>query len=162
MTISTKKTLAGCLLLFFFCGTVHGLILDNRQIDSLASNAETHIINFANSSFECGVYYKYTANGLKNSQNAPEETIQFVSHNAEMLLQTADKLYQSAGISTKSKYDELMRQAKTMLRQQEKDGLKTSDIIYAFGEKCRLFLSNYPLHIKAVSGFIELNQNSSK
>ncbi len=138
------------LLIVMFSNSSPGLAIEGG-LDSKAKQ----LIGFADSIFECGVYYQYTAGGLKNNPNVPRETVQFVSGNSASLLQTADDLYQTVGISTRVKYDELMLRAKTMLREQNNDQGTGSDVIYEFGEKCRLLLASYPAKLRAISDLLE-------
>jgi hypothetical protein len=154
------KKLAGCLLLMIFSGQSQGLVTENfsdAQLDNIDLKEAVTIIEFADAVFECGVYYQYTAGGLKKNPGVPSDTIQFVSRNSQTLLQTADQLYQSTGISTQAKYQELMERAKVMLREQENNPDNDSDIIFEFGEKCRLLLISYPRRLGEISELLESN-----
>ncbi len=147
MTI--KKKLLGCLLLIFLSSTSSGLVSKG--------NKETKTIDFADSILECGVYYQYTAGGMKKNPNISNKTVQSVSQNAKTLLETANLLYTSLGISTETKYEALMERAKTMLQQRENGSSSISDLIYETGRKCRLLLANYPSKLAEISTSLELN-----
>ena len=179
--MNTTKKLVWCLLLSIFSNYSTGLVLDDNQNSTLnggpnynpidASNDASNdtsintsvkrndvkAINFADSIFECGVYYQYTAGGLKNNPDVPSETIRRVSQNADSLLRTADQLYTSAGISTKEKYQEMMLKSKHLIQQRQDSRTGISDLIFEFGEKCRLLLVNYPSKLKEISDSLELN-----
>ena len=154
------KKLVGCLLVMIFSGQSLGLVTDNfsdAQLGNIDLKEAVKIIEFADSVFECGVYYQYTTGGMKKNPGVPGETIAFVSRNSASLLQTADQLYQSTGISTQAKYQELMARAELMLREQENNPDTDSDIIFEFGEKCRLLLISYPGRLREMSELLESN-----
>ncbi|MBV1930470.1 MAG: hypothetical protein KUG71_02035 [Porticoccaceae bacterium] len=159
------RRMVGCLLAVFLAGPVLGLVLEGKLNRGLADNFDAslddrtraQVTQFADATFECGVYYQYTAGGMKKNPGVPSEMIAFVSRNSASLLQTADQLYHSAGVSTQAKYQELMARAKVMLREQENNPDTDSDIIFEFGEKCRLLLISYPAKLRKISELLESN-----
>ena len=153
--MAITKNLVGYLLIILFSSTSFGLVSDNTLDDgrynNLDNNEAIKITDFADSVFECGVYYQYTAGGLKNNPNVSRDMIYSVSENAEKLLELAGLLYQSVGISIHEKYQALMLQAKTMLQQRAGSEAGISDLIYRRGEKCRLLMVSYPSKLMEIT-----------
>lgn len=152
--------LMGFLLIMMLSGQALGLVAEtfrDASLDKIDPKEAVTISDFADAVFECGVYYQYTAGGMKNNPGVPSETVAFVSRNAASLLQTADQLYQVTGISTQAKYQELMERAKIMLQEQGNDPDSNSDIIFEFGEKCRLLLVSYPDRLREISELLAPN-----
>lgn len=152
--------LTGLLLIMILSGQTPGLVAEtfrDASPDNIDLREAVTISDFADAVFECGVYYQYTAGGMKNNPGVPGEMVAFVSRNAASLLQTADQLYQFTGISTQAKYQELMERAKIMLQEEENDPDSNSDIIFEFGEKCRLLLVSYPDRLREISELLAPN-----
>ncbi len=152
------KKLVVSLLAMLFSGQSLGLVTDrfnDAQLNNIDFKEAIKIIEFADSVFECGVYYQYTAGGMKNNPDIPDEAIKRVSRNSVSLLQTADQLYQATGISTQAKYQKLIANARNMLREQENSPNTDSDIIFEFGEKCRLLLVSYPGRLLEISELLK-------
>lgn len=142
MDIATK--IVGYLLIALFSSASLGLVGEgNSDYDSYDAR-EVEAIRFADSVFECGVYYQYTAGGMKKSPHVSRDLIQTVSQNSKSLLATAGLLYKSVGISAEAKYREFMQRAKIMLKERQHSQTGVSDLIYEFGEKCRRLLVGYP------------------
>lgn len=159
MAIANK--LVCYLFVFSFSSTSLGLVSDIALDDGLNSNLdngeELQITDFADSVFECGVYYQYTAGGLKNNPNISRDMIYSVSENAEKLLEIADLLYQSVGISIHEKYEAIMLQAKTLIQERANSEGGISDLIYNRGEKCRLLMVSYPSKLMEITKSLGLN-----
>lgn len=157
MAIAQK--FVGSLLVVCCASPSFGLVSEDRADESARDGLsgssfdyrEAKALDFADAALECGVYYEYTAGGMKNNPNVPSATIRFVSQNSASLLGTADQLYQSAGLSIKEKYDALIEQARVMFHQQDLSDAEISDIIYAYGDKCRRLLMAYPEKLEEIS-----------
>lgn len=162
--MAITKKLIGCLLIILFASNSLGLVSDitledglNSYLDSLDNGKAIKITDFADSVFECGVYYQYTAGGLNNNPNVSRDMVYSVSENAEKLLEVADLLYQSVGISIHEKYEAIMLQAKTLIRESANSEGGTSDLIYKRGEKCRLLMVSYPSKLMEITKSLGLN-----
>ena len=149
MNIATKLT--GCLLLIFVSTPALALVTESPPL----RGDEVKVIEFADSILGCGVYYEYTAKAWQKNQNVPKETIETVSHNSRTLLETADLLYRSAGISTVVKREALMKSAQSRIKERQDSGGNVKDFIYAYGQKCRLLMMQYPSKLTEITNFLE-------
>jgi hypothetical protein len=155
------KKLTGCLFIFLFSSQSWGLVSNDTLDEGLYNNLDnkkiTKITHFADSVFECGVYYQYTAGGLKNNPKISRDMVYSVSENAEKLREVADFLYQTVGISIHEKYETIMQQAKTLIRERANSEGGISDLIYDRGEKCRLLMVSYPSKLMEITESLGLN-----
>lgn len=139
------KVLVSAVLLIFAASNSLALNLN------LSKQQESKAIAFADSALECGIYYQYTANGLKKNPNVSRETVQSTTQNSKTLLHTADLLYDAAGISTADKREEFLRKADIMLKERAETPGSINQLIYEFGEKCKLLLTSYSYRIKNIA-----------
>lgn len=145
------KILAVRVFVIFFACNAFALMGDQTQVDRPSNTDEANAIAFADSVLECGVYYQYSASGMKKNPHIPSATVRSVAQNAASLLETADLIYTSAGISTKVKHDALMQRARTTMQQRQNSGLSLSNMIYEYGEKCRQLLVIYPSKLRDIA-----------
>ncbi len=145
------KLLAVRVFVMFFASNALALMDDQTVVDRPHNVDEANAIAFADSVLECGVYYQYSASGMKKNPHIPSATVQSVAQNAASLLETADLIYTSAGISTKVKHDALMQRARTTMQQRQNSGLSLSNMIYEYGEKCRQLLVIYPSKLRDIA-----------
>ena len=110
---------------------------------------------FANSVLECAIYYEYTAGGLAKNPKVTSEVVLAIAEDAKTLLQTADKLYRAEGIAIEKKREEFMQRAETLLKQRQASPEGVDQLIYEFGEKCRVLLSTYSYRIKSLSSQLD-------
>lgn len=145
------KQLAGCLLGICFANKTLALAIDQSPIDRPHKTDEANAIAFADSVLECGVYYQYNASGMKKNPHIPSAVVRSVAQNAASLLETADLIYTSAGISTTAKHDALMLRARTAMQERQSRGISLSNMIYEYGEKCRQLLVIYPARLRDIA-----------
>ncbi len=145
------RLLAVRVFVVFFASNALALMDDQTVVDRPHNVDEANAIAFADSVLECGVYYQYSASGMKKNPHIPSATVQSVAQNAASLLETADLIYTSAGISTKVKHDALMQRARTTMQQRQNSGLSLSNMIYEYGEKCRQLLVIYPSKLRDIA-----------
>ncbi len=106
---------------------------------------------FADSALECGIYYEYTAGGLAKNPKVDTEVVHRISENSQTLLHTADLLYQAAGISTADKRKQFMYRARVIIKERQADPKSIEQLIYDFGEKCKLLMATYSYRIKTIA-----------
>ena len=145
------RLLAVRVFVMFLASNALALMDDQTLVDRPRNVDEANAIAFADSVLECGVYYQYSASGMRKNPHIPSATVQSVAQNAASLLETADLIYTSAGISTKVKHDALMQRARTTMQQRQNRGLSLSNMIYEYGEKCRQLLVIYPSKLRDIA-----------
>ena len=134
------KQLIYCLLIVLF---------SNKSLALYSSNDQAQrAIQFANSALECGIYYQYMTRGMSNNPKVPSEMIEQVSGKAEMLINTANWLYGAVGISTRTKYNDILLKAKDLIAQHNLNKENISDLIFERGETCQTLLFNYDESVK--------------
>jgi hypothetical protein len=125
------------------------VLFSQNLLAAYSSNDQAQrAIQFANSAIECGIYYQYMARGMSNNPKIPSEMIKQVSDKAEMLINTADGLYGAAGVSTKTKYNDVLLKAKDLVAQRNLNKENMSDLIYERGKTCQVLLLNYNESVK--------------
>ncbi len=145
------RLLAVRVFVMFLASNALALMDDQTLVDRPRNVDEANAIAFADSVLECGVYYQYSASGMRKNPHIPSATVQSVAQNAASLLETADLIYTSAGISTKVKHGALMQRARTTMQQRQNSGLSLSNMIYEYGEKCRQLLVIYPSKLRDIA-----------
>ena len=142
--MTSIKTFISGLLLLFIAGK--GLALD------MSSQQEDKSLALADSALECGIYYEFTAGGLAKNPNVSSEVVQSITRNSQTLLHTADLLYHAAGISIDDKRKEVMQGAEERLQKRKENPGSYNDLIYEYGEKCKLLMDTYSYRIENLSG----------
>lgn len=133
-------------------GMLLAVITSNNWALNLSSQQEEQSLAFADSALECGIYYEYTAGGLKKNPNIDSELVRSIAENSATLLHTADLLYDAAGISMADKRKAFMARAKKMIKERQENPGSIDELIYAFGEKCKLLVATYSYRIKNIAG----------
>jgi len=132
-----------------------GVLLVLISSSSLALNPDSQQENkslvFADSALECGIYYEYTAGGLGMNPNVDNEVVRAITQNSETLLHTAGLLYDAAGISIADRREEFMQRAKITLKERQDKSGSIDELIYEFGEKCKLLMATYSYRIKNIA-----------
>ena len=136
----------------FATGLLLAITTSNSWALNLSSSQESKSLALADSALECGIYYEYTAGGLEKNPNVDSETVLAIAKNSETLLHTADLLYDAAGISIADRRKEFMHRAKTIIKQRQKSPGSIDELIYEFGEKCKLLMATYSYRIKNIAG----------
>ena len=137
------KRLSAGVLLVLISGSSLSLNPDSQQ--------ENKSLVFADSALECGIYYEYTAGGLGMNPNVDSEVVRAITQNSETLLHTAGLLYNAAGISIADRREAFMQRAKTTLKERQEKSGSIDDLIYEFGEKCKLLMVTYSYRIKSIA-----------
>ncbi len=135
----------------FATGLLLTVLASNSWALKLSSQQESKSLVFADSALECGIYYEYTASGLEKNPNVDSEVVRAIAQNSETLLRTADLLYDAAGISIADKRKEFMHRAKSMIKERQESPRSIDELIYDFGEKCKLLMATYSLRIKNIA-----------
>ncbi len=136
----------------FATGLLLAITTSNSWALNLSSSQESKSLALADSALECGIYYEYTAGGLEKNPNVDSETVLAIAKNSETLLHTADLLYDAAGISIADRRKEFMHRAKIMIKQRQESPGSIDELIYEFGEKCKLLMATYSYRIKNIAG----------
>ncbi|MEZ0120947.1 MAG: hypothetical protein AB9Q17_12785 [Candidatus Reddybacter sp.] len=118
---------------------------------NLNSQQESKSLVFADSALECGIYYEYTAGGLEKNPNVDSEVVRAIALNSETLLRTAGLLYDAAGISIADRRKKLMHRARIMIKERQESPGRIDELIYEFGEKCKLLMTTYSYRIKNIA-----------
>ena len=105
---------------------------------------------FADSALECGIYYEYTAGGLGMNPNVDSEVVRTITQNSATLLHTAALLYDAAGVSIADRREAFMQRAKITIKEKQESPGSMDELIYAFGEKCKLLMDTYSYRIKSL------------
>lgn len=132
-------------------GLLLALITSNNWALNLSSQQEDQSLAFADSALECGIYYEYTAGGLKKNPNVDSEVVLSIAKNSATLLHTADLLYDAAGISIADKREQFMKRAKIMIKERQENPGSINELIYEFGEKCKRLMATYSYRIKNIA-----------
>lgn len=135
----------------FATGLLFAFIASNSWALKLSSQQESKSLVFADSALECGIYYEYTAGGLEKNPNVDNEVVRAIAQNSETLLRTADLLYDAAGISIADRRKEFMHRAKIKIKERQESTGSTDELIYEFGEKCKLLMATYSYRIKNIA-----------
>ena len=138
------KVLSPWILLLVISSEGLALDVNNPQQNS-------HALAFADSALECGIYYEYTAGGLGMNPNVDSEVVRTITQNSETLLHTAALLYDAAGISIADRREAFMQRAKAMIKEKQENPGSINELIYAFGEKCKLLMATYSYRIKNIA-----------
>ncbi len=141
--MTSAKIFTSGLLLAFIASDSWALRLNSQQ--------ESKSLVFADSALECGIYYEYTAGGLEKNPNIDSEVVHAIAQNSKTLLHTADLLYDAAGISIADKRKEFMHRARIMIKERQKSPGSIDELIYEFGEKCKLLMATYSYRIKNIA-----------
>lgn len=128
----------------------------HKLAEPFFANNKIRILAFADSTLECGLYYQYTAGGMRHNPNISHEIVRSISQNAAALLETADLIYTAAGISTADKREALMQRARTVAKERQYSGTTFSDLIYEYAEKCRQLMTIYPSALMTIEHSMEL------
>ena len=132
-----------------------GVLLVLISSSSLSLNPDSQQENkslvFADSALECGIYYEYTASGLGMNPNVDSEMVRAIAQNSETLLHTAGLLYDAAGVSIVDKREAFMQRAKIMIKERQENPGSINELIYEFGEKCKLLIATYSYRIKNIA-----------
>jgi len=136
----------------FATGLILIFIASNSWALTLTSQQASKSIAFADSVLECGIYYEYTAGGLEKNPNVDSEVVRAIAQNSETLLHTADLLYDAAGISIADRRKQFMRRARSMIKERQESPGSIDELIYEFGEKCKLLMATYSYRIKNIAG----------
>ena len=136
----------------FATGLLLAFLASNSWALKLSSQQESKSLVFADSALECGIYYEYTAGGLEKNPNVDSEVVRAIAQNSETLLRTADLLYDAAGISIADRRKEFMHRAKVMIKERQESPGSIDELIYEFGEKCKLLMATYSYRIKNIAG----------
>ena len=136
----------------FATGLLLAFLASNSWALKLSSQQESKSLVFADSALECGIYYEYTAGGLEKNPNVDSEVVRAIAQNSETLLRTADLLYDAAGISIADRRKEFMHRAKIMIKERQESPGSIDELIYEFGEKCKLLMATYSYRIKNIAG----------
>ncbi len=135
----------------FATGLLLAITTSNSGALNLSSSQESKSLALADSALECGIYYEYTAGGLEKNPNVDSEVALSIVKNSETLLHAADLLYDAVGISIADKREEFMQRAKIMLKEREQVPGSIDELIYDFGEKCKLLMATYSYRIKNIA-----------
>ena len=136
----------------FATGLLLAITTSNSWALNLSSSQESKSLALADSALECGIYYEYTAGGLEKNPNVDSETVLAIAKNSATLLHTADLLYDAAGISMADRRKEFMHRAKIMIKERQESPGSIDELIYEFGEKCKLLMATYSYRIKNIAG----------
>ena len=132
----------------FATGLLLAVLASNSWALNLNSQQESKSLVFADSALECGIYYEYTAGGLEKNPNVDSEVVRAITQNSETLLHTAGLLYDAAGVSIVDKREAFMQRAKIMIKERQENPGSINELIYEFGEKCKLLMATYSYRIK--------------
>jgi hypothetical protein len=77
--------------------------------------------------------------------------VRAIAQNSETLLRTADLLYDAAGISIADRRKEFMLRAQIMIKERQESPGSIDELIYEFGEKCKLLMATYSYKIKNIA-----------
>lgn len=135
----------------FATGLLLAFIANNSWALKLSSQQENKSVVFADSALECGIYYEYTAGGLEKNPNIDSKTVLSIARNSETLLHTAALLYDAAGISIADKRKEFMNRARIKIKERQESPGSIDQLIYDFGEKCKLLMATYSYRIKNIA-----------
>lgn len=135
----------------FISGLLLAATSSNSWALNLNSQQESKSLVFADSALECGIYYEYTAGGLEKNPNVDSEMVRAIAQNSETLLHTADLLYSAAGISIADRRKEFMHRARVMIKERQESPGSIDELIYEFGEKCKLLMATYSYRIKNIA-----------
>jgi hypothetical protein len=135
----------------FATGLLLAFITSDNWALNLNSQQQSKSLVFADSALECGIYYEYTAGGLEKNPNVDSEMIRAIAQNSETLLRTADLLYDAAGISIADRRKEFMLRAQIMIKERQESPGSIDELIYEFGEKCKLLMATYSYKIKNIA-----------
>lgn len=141
--MSSAKIFTTGLLLAFTASDGWALNLNSQQ--------QSKSLVFADSALECGIYYEYTAGGLEKNPNVDSEMVRAIAQNSETLLHTADLLYDAVGISIADMRKEFMHRAKIIIKERQESPGSMDELIYEFGEKCKLLMATYSYRIKNIA-----------
>ncbi|MDF1833151.1 MAG: hypothetical protein P1U52_12420 [Porticoccaceae bacterium] len=106
---------------------------------------------FADSALECGIYYEYTVGGLKKNPNVDNTVVLAIAQNSKALLHTAGLLYDAAGISIADRRKTFMHSARSMIKERQENPRSIDELIFDFGEKCKLLVATYSYRIKNIT-----------
>jgi hypothetical protein len=135
----------------FATGLLLAFITSDNWALNLNSQQQSKSLVFADSALECGIYYEYTAGGLDKNPNVDSEMVRAIAQNSETLLHTADLLYDAAGISIADRRKEFMLRAQIMIKERQESPGSIDELIYEFGEKCKLLMATYSYKIKNIA-----------
>ncbi len=135
----------------FATGLLLAFITSDNWALNLNSQQQSKSLVFADSALECGIYYEYTAGGLDKNPNVDSEMVRAIAQNSETLLRTADLLYDAAGISIADRRKEFMLRAQIMIKERQESPGSIDELIYEFGEKCKLLMATYSYKIKNIA-----------
>lgn len=135
----------------FISGLLLAATSSNSWALNLNSQQESKSLVFADSALECGIYYEYTAGGLEKNPNVDSEMVRAIAQNSETLLHTADLLYSAAGIPIADRRKEFMHRARVMIKERQESPGSIDELIYEFGEKCKLLMATYSYRIKNIA-----------
>ncbi len=135
----------------FATGLLLAFITSDNWALNLNSQQQSKSLVFADSALECGIYYEYTAGGLEKNPNVDSEMVRAIAQNSETLLHTADLLYDAAGISIADRRKEFMLRAQIMIKERQESPGSIDELIYEFGEKCKLLMATYSYKIKNIA-----------
>lgn len=135
----------------FASGLLVSFIASNSWALNLNSQQESNSLVFADSALECGIYYEYTAGGLEKNPNVDSEVVRAIAQNSETLLHTADLLYDAVGISIADRRKAFMHRARIMIKERQESPGSINELIYEFGEKCKLLMATYSYRIKNIA-----------
>ena len=135
----------------FATGLLLAITSNNIWALNLSSSQESKSLALADSALECGIYYEYTAGGLEKNPNVDSEVIRAIAQNSETLLHTAGLLYDAAGISIADRRKKFMDRARIKIKERQDSPRSIDELIYEFGEKCKLLMATYSLRIKNIA-----------
>ena len=135
----------------FATGLLLAVTASNSWALKLSSQQESKSLAFADSALECGIYYEYTAGGLEKNPNVNSEVVRAIAQNSETLLRTADLLYDAAGISIADRRKEFMHRARIKIKERQESPGSIDELIYEFGDKCKLLMATYSYRIKNIA-----------
>ena len=144
MKMNLLKVLSPWILLLVISSRGLALDVNNPQQNRQA-------LAFADSVLECGIYYEYTAGGLGMNPNVDSEVVRTITQNSATLLHTAALLYDAAGVSIADRREAFMQRAKTIIKEKQESPGSMDELIYAFGEKCKLLMATYSYRIKNIA-----------
>ncbi len=142
--MTTLKALGPWILLLVISSEGLALDVNNPQQNRQA-------LAFADSALECGIYYEYTAGGLGMNPNVDSAVVRTITQNSATLLHTAALLYDAAGVSIADRREAFMQRAKITIKEKQESPGSMDELIYAFGEKCKLLMNSYSYRIKNIA-----------
>ena len=114
------------------------------------------VIGFADSVFECGLYYHYLAEVMEINQQVPSKESLSVLGTADAFLKSADNLYKLTGVSISEKYEAVMARNRRKFQQLGDNWSNISELLVKRGEECRSVLANFDSRAKEIKVLLGL------